>query len=170
MDPLARHALDGDDRTVVAFEDVEQLAHARRRRAPDDVVAEKDAEGFLTHQRAGAQNGVAEAQRLLLADIGDRRELGDGLDLRELLGLAAVVQVVLQLEGGVEMVLDRTLAATGDDDDLLQPRGHRLLDDVLDGRLVDERKHLFGLRFRRGQKPRAETGGRKDTFANTHGH
>src|SRR5881396_818891 len=70
------------------------------------------------HERARTEDGVAQAERLLLAHVGHRGQLGDRLDLRELLHLAAVVQVVLQLEGGVEVVLDRTLAATGHDDDL----------------------------------------------------
>src|SRR3989454_7224233 len=79
------------------------------------------------------------------------------------------VQVVLQLEGGVEVVLDRTLAATGHDDDLRKARRHRLLDDVLDHRLVDQREHLFRLGLRRRQEPGAEPGGGEHGFANAHG-
>ena len=80
-------------------------------RGHDDVVAEEDAEGLVAHQRARAEDGVAEAERLLLADVGDGRQLGDGLDLGQLLGLAAVLEVVLELEGGVEVVLDGALVA-----------------------------------------------------------
>src|SRR5439155_740830 len=169
MDALARHPLDGDDRPLVALEDVEQLAHAGRRRAADDVVAEEHTKRLLADEGAGARDGVAQAQRLLLPQVRDGRQLGDRLDLCQLLHLAAIVQVVLQLEGGVEVVLDRALAAAGDDDDLLQPRRHRLLDDVLDGRLVDEGQHLLGLGLGRGQEPRAETGRGEDAFADAHG-
>src|SRR5262249_6863926 len=79
--------------------------------------------------------------------------------------LAPVVQVVLELEVRVEMILDRALAAAGHDDDLGEPRGDRLLDDVLDHRLVDEREHLLGLRLRRGEEARTEPSGRQDRLA-----
>ena len=57
------------------------------------------------------------------------------------------------------------LLAAGDDDDLLDAGRDRLLDAVLDDRLVDERQHLLGLRLGRGQEPCAPAGGRKDCFA-----
>ena len=55
-----------------------------------------------------------------------------------------------------------------DDDDLLDARGDRLLDAVLDDRLVDQRQHLFGLRLRRGKEAGAPSGGRKNGFADAH--
>src|SRR2546428_442575 len=151
-----------------AREHVEELPHARFPRR-DDVVAQEHGERLVAHERARTEDGVAQPERLLLAHVGHRGQLGDRLDLRELLHLAAVVQVVLQLEGGVEVVLDRTLAATGHDDDLREARRHRLLDDVLDHRLVDQRKHLFRLGLRRRQEPGAEPGGGEHGFANAHG-
>jgi hypothetical protein len=169
VDPLAGHPLDGNDGSGVLVEDVEELAHARHRGAADDVVAEEDAERLVAHQRAGDQDGVAEAERLLLAHVTDRGQLGDRLDLGQLLHLAAIVQVVLELEGGVEVVLDRPLVASGDDDDLRQAGGDRLLDHVLDRRLVDQRQHLLGLGLGGGQEPCAEPGGGKDGFAYAHG-
>ena len=45
------------------------------------------------------------------------------------------------------------------------PGGHRLLDPVLDDRLVDERQHLLGLRLGGGQEARAEAGGGEDGLA-----
>ena len=71
------------------------------------------------------------------------------------LHLAAILQIVFELEGGIEVVLDRTLVAAGDQDDLLQPRGDRLLHYVLDGGLG-------------AQEPRAEPGGGKDGLAHFH--
>ena len=126
----------------------------------DDVVAEEHGEGLVADQRAGAEDGVAEAERLLLANVGDGRHLGDGLDLRKLFRLAPVVQVVLQLERRVEVILDGALASPGHDDDLGQARGDRLLDDVLDHRLVDEGSISFGCAFVAGRnrvpRPAAE--------------
>src|SRR5438128_2193887 len=86
----------------------------------------------------------------------------------KLVRLATVVQVVLELEGRVEVILDRALAAAGHDDDLRQTRGDRLLDNVPDHRLVDEREHLFRLRLGRGEEPRSEPSGGKDRLAHFH--
>ena len=85
---------------------------------PDDVVAQQDGERLVADQCARAEDGVAEPERLSLADIRHRGELRDGLDLGQLVRLATVVQVVLELEGRVEVILDRALAAAGHDDDL----------------------------------------------------
>ena len=74
-------------------------------------------------------------------------------------------EVVLELERAVEVVDDGALAAAGDHDHLLDPAGDRLLDAVLDRRLVDERQHLFRLRLGDRQESRAETGGGKDRLA-----
>ena len=168
MDLLARHALHGEDRRPVSTAHVEQLAHAGRRRAADDVVAQEDGEGLVTDQRARAEDGVTEPERLALAHVRDRGELGDGLDLGQLFRLAPVVQVVLELEGGVEVILDRPLAAAGHDDDFRETRGDRLLDDVLDHRLVDEGKHLFRLRLGRGKEASSEPSGREHRLAHLH--
>ena len=135
----------------------------------DDVVAEEHAEGLVPDQRASAKDGVAEPERLLLADIGHRCQLGDGLDLGELLHLPAVMQVVLELEGGVEVILDGALVAAGDEDDLLEPRGHRLLDHILDRRLVDQRQHLLRLRLGGGEEAGSESGSGEDGLLHT-GH
>ena len=63
------------------------------------------------------------------------------------------------------MILDRVLAAAGDEDDVVDARGDRFFDAVLDDRLVDERQHLLGLRFGGWKKPGAEAGGREDGLA-----
>src|SRR5262249_10439184 len=92
---------------------------------------------------------------LLLAHVGHRRQLGDGLDLGQLLHLASVLEVVLELEGGVEVVLDRALVSAGHEDDLFEPGGHGLLDHVLDRGLVHQGQHLLRLGL----------GGRKESCA-----
>ena len=63
------------------------------------------------------------------------------------------------------MILDRVLAAAGDQDDVVDAGGHRLLDAVLNDRLVDERQHFLGLRLGGRKKAGAETGGREDGLA-----
>ena len=65
---LLRHALDGQHRAVHPLEDVDHLAQRRRIRV-DHVVAEDDGERFVADQFARDQHGVAEAERLPLADV-----------------------------------------------------------------------------------------------------
>ena len=64
------------------------------------------------------------------------------------------------------MILDRGLGAAGHEDELLDAGGLRLLDRVLDERLVDDGQHLLGHRLGRGQEPRAEAADREDRLAN----
>src|SRR5438094_743519 len=155
---LPRDALDGEHRPGVALEHGEELVHARLPRR-DDVVAQEHGERLVAHERARTEDGVAQPERLFLPHVGHRRQLRDRPDLGELLDFAPVVQVVLELEGGVKVVLDRALAPTGHDDDLREARRDRLLDDVLDHGLVDEREHLLRLRLRRREESRSEPGG-----------
>src|SRR3546814_625530 len=72
---------------------------------------------------------------------------------------------LFEFEGDVEMILDRALAAPGDEDHLLDPRLARLVDRILDQRPVDDRQHLLRNRLGGGQEPGAETGNGKDGFA-----
>ena len=111
---------------------------------------------------------MSQTERLLLANVADRGQLGDGLDLGELLGLAAVVQVVLELEGRVEVILDRPLVAARHDDQLTESGGDGLLHHVLDDRLVDDRKHLLRLGLRSREEPRTEARRREDALADVH--
>ena len=150
----------------MALEDVEELPHARHA-GHDDVVAQEDAEGLIPHERPGAEDGVTEAERLLLSHVGDGGHLRYGLDLGQLVDLAAILEVVLELEGRVEVVLDGALVAPGDEDDLVEAGGDRLLHHVLDGGLVHEGQHLLGLGLGGGQKARTEPGRGEDCLANT---
>ena len=105
---------------------------------------------------------MAEAEGLLLAHVGDRDDLGDLAHLLEQAVLALLLEHVLELEGRVEVVLDRVLAAARDDDDPLDAGVPRLLDDVLDQWPVDQGQHLLGLGLRGGQEPGSQAGGRED--------
>src|SRR5439155_13375251 len=66
---LARgYAFHREDGLAVALVDGEELADARWV-GDDDVVAEEDGEGLVADQGERAQDGVAEAERLLLPDV-----------------------------------------------------------------------------------------------------
>ena len=109
--------------------------------AQDHVIGEQDGAGLLVDQPPRRPDRVAEAQRPLLLDVGQVQLLAELVDLPEhgqQVVLPALGQVELELEGAVEMVDDRPLPAAGDQDDLLDPGSDRLLDAVLDGRLVDQ--------------------------------
>src|SRR5918995_4183689 len=64
------------------------------------------------------------------------------------------------------MIFDCALASSGDHDDVLDARGDGLFYRILNERLVDQWKHFFRRRFRRGQKSCAETGGGQNGFTN----
>ena len=137
--------------------------------ADHDIIREDHRERLVANQLLRHQDGVAEAQLLLLPHVGDLGEVADVADLAEALDLAALLEQVLQLVAEVEVILDRPLLAGRDDDHLLDARRHGLLDRVLDDRLVDEREHLLGLGLGGGQEAGAPAGGGEDGLADAHG-
>ena len=63
-------------------------------------------------------------------------------------------QLLFQFQGAVEVILDGSLIAAGDDEDLLNPRRDSLFHDKLNGRLIHDGQHFFRLCFRRRKKAR----------------
>src|SRR5215212_3328726 len=129
------------------------------------VVAEEDGERLVAHVGRRHGDGVAEAQRLALADVVHLGQEGEVPHLFEQRRLAGALELALQLGGAVEVVLDGPLAASGDHQHVRDPGHHRLFDDVLDGGDVDEGQHLLGHRFGHRQEARAEPGGGDDGLA-----
>ena len=110
----------------------------------------------------------AQAQRLLLAHISD----GTGGEIGRLDGLqgvefAARLQGRFELEGVIEVIFDRGLAAPGDENQLLDAAVEGLLHRMLDHRAVNDRQHLLGHGLGRRQKARPQAGDRQDRFANS---
>ena len=77
-------------------------------------------------------------------------------DLGELAVLPFSRELVLELEVAVEVVLEGPLVAAGDDQDVVDAGGDRLLDHVLDRRAVDDRQHLLRLCLGRRQETRSQ--------------
>ncbi|ALM39305.1 hypothetical protein SFR_2690 [Streptomyces sp. FR-008] len=115
--------------------------------------------------RGGAQDGVAEAARVALADVVHGGEVAGLLDAGETGLVALAAERLLQLVVAVEVVLQGTLVASGDHEDVGEPGRHGLLDDVLDGRLVDDRKHFLRRGLGGGEEACPEAGGGDDRFA-----
>src|SRR5829696_4500398 len=134
----------------------------------DDVVAEQDGERLLADVLLGHADGVAEAERGLLADVMDLGHVGDVADQLQLVVVALVGEQLLELDRAVEVVLDGLLAAAGDDQDVLDPGPHRLLDHVLDRGLVHQRQHLLGLRLGRREEAGPQPGRWDHGFAYLH--
>ena len=64
------------------------------------------------------------------------------------------------------MILNGAFVAAGDEDEMLDTGGACLIDDVLDHGSINNRQHLFGDGFGRGQKAGAKTCDGKDGFTN----
>ena len=131
------------------------------------VISQQDGEGLVAHHLAGTQHGVAQTQRLGLADVDTvdtgRQRVLDGF---QQLVLAFGRQFGFQLVGLVEVVLDAALVAPGDEDHLGDAGSGSLFHRVLDQRTVDDRQHLLGLRLGGGKEAGTQPGDREYSFAN----
>ncbi len=162
---LRRHFLHGDDRRLLRLELRHHLRQDRRR-ADHQVVGQQHGERVVADDVAAAQHRVAEAERLRLAHEHAVHVVGlDRVHRRQQLGLVRLLERVLELEGEVEVVLDRPLVPAGDEDHLPDAGGVGLLDGVLDQRLVDDRQHLLRHGLGGRKKARAEAGYRKNRMS-----
>ncbi len=140
------------------------------RRLGHEVVSEKDREGLVADVVSCGPDRVPEALWLALAHVVDVGQLGDRAHRRHVTLAAGLLEVELELERPVEVVFERPLAPTRDDEDVADPGPHGLFDDVLDGGLVDERQHLLRLRLRGGQEAGAEPRRRYHRLVHHRGH
>jgi hypothetical protein len=151
---LGRDLLDADDVAADFFIGVDHLAKAAGL-APHQIVGKQHCERLVADDVARAPDGVAEPERLLLTDRGDRAG-GKAGRLQHVQRLAALPHRGLELEGDVEIVFERAFAAPGDEDHLLDARLARLVHRILDERPIDDREHLLGECLGGGKEARAE--------------
>ena len=124
-------------------------------------------ERFVADDFARAPDGVAETERRLLAGEAGRAGGGQVGHQGGVFGLfAAPLERVLEFVVGVEMILDDALVAAGDEDEMLDPRLARLVDDILEDRPVDDGQHLLRNRLGRRQEAGAEASDGQHGFAN----
>jgi hypothetical protein len=131
----------------------------------DEVVAEQHRERLVADERLRLQHRVAEAEGLALPDELHAGGVRDGVHLGQETGVPLLLKSALELQVPVEVVLDRSLAAPGDQQDVAESRAGGLVDDVLQGRAVHDRQQLLGHGLRRRQQPRAEPVHRHDRLA-----
>ena len=120
--------------------------------------------------RAGAQHRVAEPLGLALANevnVGEVGRLDHPLQSRV---IALVFELLFKLGHCVKMVRDRVLVAADDHEDVVDARGSRLFNDVLNRRLVDHRQHLFWHCLRRWEEARTKASGGNNGFHSLRRH
>src|SRR6267378_2034819 len=162
---VAGHFLDAEERGAFARKNLRHARHGGRLRV-HQVVGEDHRERVVADDRLRAQNRVAQAERLGLADVDAARAPGQHrADHVEQHALVLALELGLQLVGLVEVVLDRALVAAGHENHLGDSRRGRLFDRVLDERLVDDRQHFLRARLGHRQKAAAEPCDREYRFS-----
>ena len=104
------------------------------------IISKQYREGLVSHQHSGAPDGVAKAQGMLLAGVGNasrfqHRDI-NGMQFRI---LAAFSKNLAQFKTVIEEILDRRLTAPGHKDNFLYPRCERLIDRMMNKRLINYR-------------------------------
>lgn len=135
-----------------------------------EVVWKHDRERLVAHERARREHRMPEAERFLLTDVGNGREIRNPARLPYEVVLSALPQRGLEFIRDVEVILHGRLRATRDDDDVLDAGCDCFLDRVLNDRFVDHAEHFLRHRFRSRKKPCAEPGGGNDDFSDLLGH
>ena len=97
------------------------------------VIGQEHRERFVTDQRPGAQDGMAQSQRLMLGDVVTvDAGRGDVLHPFKQFLFAAPLQFLLQFLVGPEVIPDDLLALRGDENEFRDAGADRFFDGVLD--------------------------------------
>ena len=133
----------------------QQLGRARLR-PEDEVVGEEQREGLASEVWLRPPDRVRRAQGLALLDEGGeaREALGGTRTLHESV-VAPLAGDALQPRATPEVLAHGGTLGGSHDHDVLDARRGCLLDGVLDDGPVDDRQHLLGDGFGRGQHARA---------------
>ena len=150
------HLDQGDDGSSGPGLDVD---HGRQQFVPlvDQVIAQQDGERLVAHVLAGAQDRMAKPLGVSLAHVVQRAQAGGMADSLQPVEVALEFEGVFQRGLTVEVVLQRTLLAPGNHEQIGQPGPDGFFHNVLDGRLVDHRQHFLGHCLRGRQKARSQS-------------
>jgi hypothetical protein len=132
----------------------------------DQIVREMHHERRIADHRARAQHRMPQAKRRRLADIHARCPARQNAAQRiQQILLALRLQHALEFRIRIEMILDGPLGTAGNEYQRIGAGGQRLIDRILNQRLVDDRQHFLGARLGDGQEPGAASGdGKYDGF------
>ncbi|MOA19664.1 hypothetical protein D3C78_1400630 [compost metagenome] len=97
---------------------------------------------------------MTETLWFLLPDIMNLY-LGRTLNLFQDFQLAIFKEPRFQFKRVIKMILNRSFSFTRNNDDVFNTGGNSFLDNVLDSRLIDDRKHFLWHRLSRGKKARS---------------
>lgn len=165
---VVRYLLDCAHRVPILFVDLDQLADGRNF-VRNNIVAKEHGNRLVdADKRCGGENSMAITFGGVLADKGEFCEATDFLNCLEFLEFLFLFQAVLKFEVAVKMILQRTLADGGHENNFFDACGNSLFHNVLNDRLVDDRQHFLRLRLGGGEEPRAHAGNGDDRFANLH--
>jgi 5-formyltetrahydrofolate cyclo-ligase len=108
---------------------------------------------------------VSQSEGGALADEVHGGELRGAPDRLQPRAVPLLLESCLQFWNSVEVVGNRFLTSTGDNEQVAEAGAGGLLDDVLDGRGVDDGQKLLAHCFGRRQEPSAESCGGDDSLA-----
>ena len=160
-DLLLANLFDRDHRMATLAVDVPELLRDGRV-GHVDRVAEDHEEGFTADMLLGLQDRVAEAARLLLAHEVKVGLRGERLQVFVRLVRRRVLANGVPLRRRVEVVLDRSLLPSGDNQNIRDAGGDGLCDHPVNGGSVHDREHLLRLLFREREESGPEARGRDD--------
>ena len=107
---------------------------------------------------------MAQAFHFDLTGVGEAALVDQTTDANQVLLLVGALDLVFELVAHVKMVFQRTLAATGDDGDLVEASLECLFNPVLNQWLVHHRQHFLGHCLGSRQEARAVTGSGEQAF------
>ena len=114
---------------------------------------------------------MPQAQRLMLADIGDGAAFHVGIfELLQKIPLPLIAQGGFEFGCGIEIILERAFAAGSHKDEFLDTGRAGLVDRILDQGAINQRHDLLGNGFRSRKEARAEAGHGKDRLGDFFGH
>ena len=123
---------------------------------PDDRITQRHDERLFSRERFPVQDRVSEATLHALARVEDVQAEFFEIERQQQVILARLAQRFHQCRVGIEVILDRGLAAARHEQQVAHAVARQLLDDVLDDRLARDRQHLLGLRLGGRQQSRAK--------------
>ena len=142
---------------------VDHLLQTGRTIAINQIIGQNHSKGFITDDRTGTLHRMPQPQGLRLADIHTGHPFRHNIphQIQQVL-LFPQTQLRLQFIILIEMILNSPLTAAGDKDQLGNTRRNGLLGRILNQRLVHNRHHFFRSGLGGREKPRTETGDRKN--------